>query len=152
MLWLGDIWLGICIYIKYLIMNQLTPTVRQMFALINDGLNCDHASATFCMDNNGDWKLVKRPYLSFSSHFRKDYCIPAFTLSDMLQLLPPSIDEYKLAVYEVDGKECVQYEDPITHLGKLYMHAPTRLMAVYRTIELLITEGIIETNKTFNHD
>lgn len=133
-------------------MDQLTPTVRQMFALINEGLNCDHASATFCMDGDGNWKLVKRPYLSFSSHFRKYYCVPAFTLSDMLQLLPLSIDEYKLSVYEVDGQECVQYEDPTTHIGKLYMHAPTRLMAVYRTIELLITEGIIETNKTYNYD
>ena len=133
-------------------MNQLTPTVRQMFALINEGLNCDHASATFCMDDKGRWQLVKRPYLSFSSHFRKYYCVPAFTLSDMLQLLPPSIDECKLSVYEFDGRECVQYEDPTTHLGRLYIYETTRLMAVYRAIELLITEGIIETNKTFNHD
>lgn len=133
-------------------MNQLTPTVKQMFALINDGLNCDHASATFCLDDKGQWQLVKRPYLSFCESFRKYYCVPAFTLSDMLQLLPPSIDEYKLSVYEVDGQECVQYEDPTTHIGKLYMHAPTRLMAVYRAIELLIIEGIIETNKAFNYD
>lgn len=133
-------------------MNQLTPTVRQMFALINDGLNCDHASATFCMDDKGQWQLVKRPYLSFCESFRKYYCVPAFTLADMLQLLPPSIGEYKLSVYEVDGQECVQYEDPITNLGRLYIHEPTRLMAVYRTIEFLIIDGIIETNKTFNYD
>lgn len=133
-------------------MNQLTPTVRQMFSLINNGLNCDRASATFCMDDDGSWKLIKRPYLSFCNSFRKYYCVPAFTLADMLQLLPPSIGEYKLSVYEVDGKECVQYEDPTTHLGKLYIYEPTRLMAAYRAIELLITDGIIETNKTFNYD
>jgi hypothetical protein len=133
-------------------MNQLTPTVRQMFALINDGLNCDHASATFCMDSKGEWHVVKRPYLSFCESFRKFHCVPAFTLTDMLQLLPPSIGEYKLSIYSVDGKECVQYEDPTTNLGKLYIHEPTRLMAVYRAIEFLMTDGTIKTNKTFNYD
>ena len=75
-------------------MNQLTPTVKQMFALINDGLNCDHASATYCMGEKGEWHIVKRPYLSFCETFRKFYCVPAFTITDMLQLLPPSIGEY----------------------------------------------------------
>lgn len=133
-------------------MNQLTPTVEQMFALINNGLNCDHASATFCMDDKGEWHLVKRPYLSFSSHFRKYYCVPAFTLSDMLQLLPPSIGEYKLSVHSVESQECVQYEDPETKIGLLYIYERTRVEATYRMIEHLMINGIIETNKTFNYD
>lgn len=133
-------------------MNQLTPTVRQMFALINNGLNCDHASATFCMDDKGQWQLVKRPYLSFCESFRKYYCVPAFTLTDMLQLLPPSIGEYKLSVYEVNGQECVQYEDPETGIGLLYIYERTRIEATYSMIEHLMINGIIETTKTFNYD
>ena len=133
-------------------MNQLTPTVRQMFALINDGLNCDHASATYCMDDDGSWKLIKRPYLSFCESFRKYYCVPAFTIEDMYQLLPPNIDQYKLSVHKVGDKECVQYEDDSTGLGLLYVHDDTRINAVYAAIQLLIANGVIETNKTFKYD
>lgn len=133
-------------------MNQLTPTVKQMFALINDGLNCDHASATFCMDEKGEWHIVKRPYLSFCETFRKYYCVPAFTIEDMLQLLPPSIGEYKLSIHDTEGKECVQYENPATKLGKLYVYDDTRVNAVYTTIQLLIIDGAIKTTKTFNYD
>lgn len=133
-------------------MNQLTPTVKQMFALINDGLNCDHASATYCMDEKGDWHIVKRPYLSFCETFRKFYCVPAFTITDMLQLLPPSIGEYKLSIYDVDGKECVQYEDPVTKLGKFYIYDDTRVGAVYSAIQHLIIDGSIKTSKTFSYD
>jgi hypothetical protein len=133
-------------------MNQLTPTVRQMFAYINDGLNCDHASATYCMDDKGEWYIVRRPYLSFCETFRKYYCIPAFTLTDMLQLLPPSIGEYKLSIHDVDGKECVQYENPSTKLGRMYIYDDTRINAVYTAIQLLIADGVIETTKTFNYD
>lgn len=133
-------------------MNQLTPTVRQMFALINDGLNCDHASATYCMDKNGKWYVVKRPYLSFCETFRKYYCIPAFTLDDMFQLLPPSIGEYKLTIHNVDGKECVQYENPATKLGRMYIYDDTRINAVYTAIQHLIIDGSIKTTKTFSYD
>lgn len=133
-------------------MNQLTPTVRQMFALINDGLNCDSASATYCMDDKGAWHIARRPYLSFCEGFRKYYCVPAFTLTDMLQLLPPSIGEYKLSIHDVDGKECVQYEDPATKLGRMYIYDDTRINAVYTAIQLLIAEGVIETTKTFKYD
>lgn len=133
-------------------MNQLTPTVRQMFALKNDGLNCDHASATFCMDEKGEWRIVKRPYLSFCETFRKYYCVPAFTIEDMLQLLPPSIGEYKLSIHDVDGKECVQYENPATKLGMLYIYDDTRINAVYSAIQHLIIDGVIKTTKTFKYD
>lgn len=133
-------------------MNQLTPTVRQMFALINDGLNCDHASATYCMGEKGEWHIVKRPYLSFCESFRKYHCVPAFTLTDMLQLLPPSIGEYKLSIHDVDGKECVQYENPATKLGRMYIYDDTRINVVYTAIQLLIADGVIETTKTFKYD
>ena len=133
-------------------MNQLTPTVKQMFALINDGLNCDHASATFCMDENGKWHIVRRPYLSFCETFRKYYCVPAFTIEDMYQLLPPNIGQYKLSIYKVGDKECVQYEDDSTKLGLLYVYDDTRMSAVYTAIQMLISDGSIKTNKTFNYD
>ena len=133
-------------------MNQLTPTVRQMFALINDGLNCDHASATYCMDDKGVWHISRRPYLSFCEEFRKYYCVPAFTLTDMLQLLPANIGEYKLSIHDVDGKECVQYENPATKLGRMYIYDDTRINAVYTAIQLLIADGVIETTKTFKYD
>ena len=70
----------------------------------------------------------------------------------MLQLLPPSIGEYKLSIYDVDGKECVQYEDPVTKLGKFYIYDDTRVGAVYSAIQHLIIDGTIKTNKTFNYD
>jgi hypothetical protein len=70
----------------------------------------------------------------------------------MLQLLPPSIGEYKLSIHDVDGKECVQYEDPATKLGKMYIYDDTRINAVYTAIQLLIAEGVIETTKTFKYD
>jgi hypothetical protein len=133
-------------------MNQLTPTVRQMFALINDGLNCDHASATYCMGEKGEWRIVKRPYLSFCETFRKYYCVPAFTIEDMYQILPPNIDEYELSIHKVGDKECVQYENPATKLGKFYIYDDTRLGAVYTAIQHLIIDGSIKTTKAFSYD
>lgn len=133
-------------------MNQLTPTVRQMFLLIKNGLNCDHASATFCVDENGKWHIVRRPYSSFCETFRKHFCIPAFTIEDMYQLLPLNIGKYKLSVYRVGDKECVQYEDDSTKLGLLYVYEDTRIGAVYTAIQMLISDGTIKTNKTTNHD
>lgn len=133
-------------------MNQLTPTVKQMFSLIKDGLNCDHASATFCVDENGKWHIVRRPYSSFCETFRKHFCIPAFTIEDMYQMLPTNIGKYKLSVYRVGDKECVQYEDDSTKLGLLYVYDDTRMGAVYTAIQMLMSDGTIKTNKTVNHD
>lgn len=133
-------------------MNQLTPTVRQMFALINDGLNCDHASATYCMGEKGEWYITKRPYLSFCETSRKYHCVPAFTIEDMYQMLPPNIGEYKLSIHKVGDKECVQYENDSTKLGLLYVYDDTRINAVYTAIQLLIADGVIETTKTFKYD
>lgn len=133
-------------------MNQSTPTVRQMFALINDGLNCDHASATFCMNDNGGWEIVKRPYMSFCETSRKYYCVPALTLDDMLNMLPQSIGKYILSVHSTETNECVQYEDPETKTGKLYVYEPTRIDAVYRALSILMADGVINTTKTFNYD
>lgn len=133
-------------------MNQLTPTVKQMFSLIKNGLNCDHASATFCVDENGNWHIVRRPYLSFCETFRKYCCIPAFTIEDMYQMLPPNIGKYKLSVYRVGDKECVQYEDVSTKLGLLYVYEDTRVGAAYTAIQMLMSDGTIKTNKTVNDD
>ena len=133
-------------------MNQLTPTVKQMFSLIKSGLNCDHASATFCVDENGKWHIVRRPYSSFCETFRRHFCIPALTIEDMYQMLPPNIGKYKLSVYRVGDKECVQYEDDSTKLGLLYVYDDTRIGAVYTAIQMLISDGTIKTNKPISHD
>lgn len=133
-------------------MNQLTPTVRQMFSLIKNGLNCDHASATFCVDENGKWHIVRRPYSSFCETFRRYFCIPALTIEDLYQMLPPNIGKHKLSVYRVGDKECVQYEDDSTKLGLLYVYDDTRIGAVYTAIQMLMSDGTIKTNKTVNHD
>ena len=133
-------------------MNQLTPTVKQMSSLMKSGLNCDHASATFCVDENGIWHIVRRPYSSFCKTFRKYFCIPALTIEDMYQVLPPNIGKYKLSVYRVGDKECVQYEDDSTKLGLLYVYDDTRIGAVYTAIQMLMSDGTIKTNKTISHD
>lgn len=133
-------------------MNQLTPTVKQMFSLIKSGLNCDHASATFCVDENGKWHIVRRPYSSFCETFRRHFCIPALTIEDMYQMLPPNIGKYKLSVYRVGDKECVQYEDDSTKLGLLYVYDDTRIGAVYTAIQMLISDGTIKINKPISHD
>lgn len=133
-------------------MNQLTPTVKQMFSLINDGLNCDHASATFCLNDKGEWMLVNRPYSTFAKPFRDYYCTPAFTLADLLQMLPPTIGDYKLSVTTANSQQCVRYDNPVTGVGLLCVYRDTRLDAVLVAIEGLMTEGLIDTTKTFNYD
>jgi hypothetical protein len=70
----------------------------------------------------------------------------------MYQMLPPNIGKYKLSVYRVGDKECVQYEDDSTKLGLLYVYEDTRVGAVYTAIQMLISDGTIKTNKTVNHD
>lgn len=133
-------------------MNQLTLSVKQSFSLINDGLNLDHSSATFCMDSNGLWHLVKRPYLSFCKTFRKYMCVPAPTAQDLLIFLPPKIDEYNLTFITADGNEGVGYEDPNTGLGKIYIYSKSKVDAMFDLIQHLIIDGIIKTNKTYHSD
>jgi hypothetical protein len=67
-------------------------------------------------------------------------------------MLPPNIGKYKLSVYRVGDKECVQYEDVLTKLGLLYVYEDTRVGAAYTAIQMLISDGTIKTNKTVNHD
>lgn len=133
-------------------MNQLTPTVKQMFSLINDGLNCDHASFSYCMNQDGNWMLVCRPYLSFPEIFRRFYCLPAPTAQDLLFLLPTKIDEYNLTFITADGNEGVGYEDPNTGLGKIYIYSKSKVDAMFDLIQHLIIDGIIKTNKTYHSD
>lgn len=125
-------------------MNQLAPSVDKMLELIALGIDCNNASATYCMTSTG-YKLIARPYLSFSSLFRRECCIPALTLSDILQMLPFKIDNYELSVHFGGDEPCVQYEDPETLLGLMYFYDKLPISAAYRALQHCAISGYIKT-------
>lgn len=125
-------------------MNQLAPPVDKMLELIAQGVDCSNASATYCITSSG-YKLIARPYSSFSSLFRREFCIPALTLSDILQMLPFKIDGYELSVSFGDDEPCVRYEDPETSLGLMYFYDKLPISAAYRALQHCAISGYIKT-------
>lgn len=125
-------------------MNQLAPPVDNMLELIALGIDCSNASATYCLTTSG-YKLIARPYLSFSSFFRRECCVPALTLSDILQILPFKIDSYELSVNFGGDEPCVQYEDPETLLGLMYFYDKLPISAAFRALQHCAISGYIKT-------
>ena len=126
-------------------MNQLAPPVEKMIELIELGVDCSTSSAVYCLTDSG-YKLIARPYTSFCPTFRSEFCVPALTLSDMLQMLPFKIEEYELSVSFHGDESCVQYEDPSTGYGLMYFYDKLPINAAYRAIQHCTLSGYIKTN------
>ena len=63
-------------------------SVEDMKKVISKGYKCDNAQQTYCLLNDGTYKLVNRPYLTFKTPFRYEYCVPACTIEELIKILP----------------------------------------------------------------
>lgn len=63
-------------------------SVEDMKKVISKGYKCDNAQQTYCLLNDGTYQLVNRPYLTFKTPFRYEYCVPAYTIEELVENLP----------------------------------------------------------------
>lgn len=63
-------------------------SVEDMKKIISKGYKCDNAQQTYCLLNDGTYQLVNRQYLTFKTPFRYEYCVPAYTIEELIKILP----------------------------------------------------------------
>lgn len=63
-------------------------SVENVKRIISKGYKCENAQQTYCLLEDGTYQLVNRPFLSFKTPFRNEYCVPACTVDELIESLP----------------------------------------------------------------
>lgn len=93
-------------------MKNQVLSIEQMCHLMKLGVDASNASLTWMLylpEENKQPELTLRKWCTFKEPFRKEHCAPAFTLQDIIELLPKEIktdtDTYWLTISIYDCKE-----------------------------------------------
>ena len=82
-------------------MKDQVLSIEQMKHLKDLGVDTSRASLTWMLHPYEEGKqpvLAFRRWCTFKEPFRKAHCVPAFTLQDMLEMIPQNIKGYTLYV------------------------------------------------------
>ncbi|MEZ3418320.1 MAG: hypothetical protein K1V99_02980 [Bacteroidales bacterium] len=85
---------------------MIATTKEQAEILLACKVSTETADMTLLKDD-GQVVLSSRPYKSFSKHFREEYCIPAWSLSALLEILPTVFSVRELTLSKTT---CNSYE------------------------------------------
>ena len=81
-------------------------SIEKMKHLQELGVNTGNASMTWMLypyEEGKQPQLSLREWRTFKEPFRKEHCIPAFTLLDVLELLPKEIKQERILI----GLQCI---------------------------------------------
>lgn len=105
-------------------MENQTLSIQQMHHLQELGVDTSGASLTWMLHPYEEGKqpeLSLRKYSTFKEPFRKEHCIPAFTLQDIIELLPEHIYAYNM-VFCLNIKPCGEVSNSWMFIYQTYIY------------------------------
>lgn len=140
-------------------MSKQCLDVQQMQHLQGMGLELKKDTMLYwakCVDNNpraathyGKWVLIKGNNAQTVGLMHWEF-IPAYTLQDVLDALPKSLEigksKYEISIYMIGGKWAVDYYSE-TDADIQSLECESLIDAVYSRLCWCIENGYVETNK-----
>lgn len=138
-------------------MTQIATTREQGQRLMACGVKAETADMTLLLEHGHteNTRLSARPYGTFKEPFREQNCIPAWSLSRLLEMMPKkltvgiSVLELGMGFEPFYGHFYLRYTNARTGIDDLESHteADTPMDACVQMIEWLTQNGY-ELNKT----
>lgn len=138
-----------CNFILRIMKSKQVLSIEQMKHLQELGLDASDASMCWhdeCYPNiSGDMKYnYGRCYLKLGNLIG---CFPTYTLQDIIQKLPPSINICMLHIYPAADLWYFVYMDSYTRTILSTKYSPDIMNAAYQMLCWVIENGHLETNK-----
>lgn len=137
-------------------MKNQVLSIEQMQHLQDLGVDTSDASMTWMLYPYEEGKhpeLSLRKWDTFKEPFRSEHCVPAFTLQDIIELLPKEIktgtDTYWLTISIYDCKVwyvCYSMSDEFDYYKEF--KSDSLLEAAYKMLYWCAENGYLNNNKT----
>lgn len=129
-------------------MSKQCLDVQQMQHLQELGLELEETMMYWTNNHKEkqDWYMTRNPV----GRLFADECLPAYTLQDVLDALPKSLEigksKYEISIYMIEGKWAVDYYSE-TDADIQSLECESLIDAVYSRLCWCIENGYVETNK-----
>lgn len=125
-------------------------SIEKMKHLEELGVNTDNASMTWMLypyEEGKQPQLSLREWRTFKEPFRKEHCIPAFTLQDILDKLPCFIGNQVLTIQKLADSYTCLYMEYYTRSMINITESKELIDAAYKMLCWCIENGYIKVGK-----